>query len=96
MSEKIVQLNEEVIKGQLKGLVRGSVEEPLDEAGEQAVLRMRAFLMDCVGLSAADAGMLLSLTGDLRINQVVNPKKTCRMELPLSVLDKLGYHFSMP
>ena len=31
MSEKIVQLNEEVIKGQLKELVRGSVEEPLNE-----------------------------------------------------------------
>ena len=29
MSEKIVQLNEEVIKGQLKELVRGSVEETL-------------------------------------------------------------------
>ena len=28
MSEKIVQLNEEAIKGQLKELVRGSVEEP--------------------------------------------------------------------
>ena len=27
MPEKIVQLNEEVIKGQLKELVRGSVEE---------------------------------------------------------------------
>ena len=31
MSEKIVQLNEEVIKGQLKELVRGSAEEPLNE-----------------------------------------------------------------
>ena len=30
MSEKIVQLNEEVIKGQLKELVRGSVEETLN------------------------------------------------------------------
>ena len=30
MSEKIVQLNEEVIKGQIKELVRGSVEETLD------------------------------------------------------------------
>ena len=30
MSEKIVQLNEEVIKGQLKELVRGSVEEKCD------------------------------------------------------------------
>ena len=31
MSEKIVQLNEEVIKRQLKDLVRGSVEETLNE-----------------------------------------------------------------
>lgn len=31
MSEKIVQLNEEVIKGQIKELVRGSVEETLNE-----------------------------------------------------------------
>ena len=30
MSEKLVQLNEEVIKGQLKELVRGSVEETLN------------------------------------------------------------------
>ena len=29
MSEKIVQLNEEVIKGQIRELVRGSVEETL-------------------------------------------------------------------
>ena len=31
MSEKIVQLNEEVIKGQIRELVRGSVEETLNE-----------------------------------------------------------------
>ena len=31
MSEKIVQLNEEIIKGQIKELVRGSVEETLNE-----------------------------------------------------------------
>lgn len=31
MSEKIVQLNEEVIKGELKEWVRGSVEETLNE-----------------------------------------------------------------
>lgn len=35
MSEKILQLNEEVIKGQLKELVRGSVEETLNEMPEQ-------------------------------------------------------------
>ena len=31
MSEKIVQINEEGIKGQLKELVRGSVEKTLNE-----------------------------------------------------------------
>ena len=31
MSEKIVQLNEESIKGQIKELVRSSVEETLNE-----------------------------------------------------------------
>ena len=31
MPEKIVQLNEEVIKGQIKELVRGGVEETLNE-----------------------------------------------------------------
>ncbi len=35
MSEKIVQLNEEVIKGQLKEMVRGSEEETLNELLEQ-------------------------------------------------------------
>ena len=35
MSEKIVQLNEEIIRGQLKELVRGSVEESLNELLEK-------------------------------------------------------------
>ena len=35
MSEKIVQLNEEVIKSQIKDLVHGSVEETLNELLEK-------------------------------------------------------------
>ena len=35
MSEKIVQFNEEIIKGQIKELVRGSVEETLNELLEK-------------------------------------------------------------
>ena len=35
MSEKIVQLNEEMIKGQIRKLVRGSVEETLNELLEK-------------------------------------------------------------
>ena len=37
MSDKIVQFNEEVIKGQLKELVRGSVEETLNELLKEVV-----------------------------------------------------------
>lgn len=37
MSDKMVQFNEEVIKGQLKELVRGSVEETLNELLEKEV-----------------------------------------------------------
>ena len=35
MSERIVQLNEEVIKGQIKELIRGSVVETLNGLQEQ-------------------------------------------------------------
>ena len=35
MSEKIAQLNEEIIKGQIKEMVRGSVEETLNELLEK-------------------------------------------------------------
>ena len=35
MSERIVQLNEEIIKGQIKELVRSSVEETLNELPEK-------------------------------------------------------------
>ena len=46
-----------------------------------------------VAAAGPEAGMLLSLAGDLRICQCVDPNKTCRMELPLSILEKLGYQF---
>jgi len=67
--------------------------EGLDAAAEGATLRMRSFLIDQAGLPAHEAGMLLSLAGDLRICQAVDPNKTCRMELPLSVLGSCGYAF---
>ena len=42
MPEKIVQLNEEVIKGQIKELVRGSVEETPNELLEAEKLTQAA------------------------------------------------------
>ena len=65
--------------------------EGLDAAAQGATLRMRAFLVEQAGLPAHEAGMLLSLAGDLRICQAVDPNKTCRMELPLSILADWGY-----
>ena len=67
--------------------------EGLDAAAEGTTLRMRSFLIDAVGMKPHEAGMLLSLAGDLRICQAVDPNKTCRMELPLAILDQLGYQF---
>lgn len=67
--------------------------EGLDAAAQGATLRMREFLIDQAGMAAHEAGMLLSLMGDLRICQAVDPNKTCRMEVPLNLLEKLGYVF---
>lgn len=67
--------------------------EGLDTAAQGATLQMRSFLIDQVKLPPHEAGMLLSLAGDLRICQAVDPNKTCRMELPRALLDKLGYVF---
>ena len=44
MPEKSVQLNEEVIKGQLKELVRGSVEETLNKLLEAVKIYILALL----------------------------------------------------
>ena len=68
-------------------------EEGLDAAAQGATLRMRAFLIEQVGMQPHEAGMLLSLAGDLRICQAVDPNKTCRMEVKKCLLEKLGYSF---
>ena len=68
-------------------------EEGLDAAAQGATLRMRIFLIEQVGMQPHEAGMLLSLAGDLRICQAVDPNKTCRMEVKKCLLEKLGYSF---
>jgi amidase len=64
--------------------------ETLDQAAVGAVERMADFLAAQAGLPLPDAAMLLSLAGDLRICQIVDPLMTCRMELPKTVLTQLG------
>jgi amidase len=64
--------------------------EDLDAAAGGATERMADFLTHHAGLPLAEAAMLLSLAGDLRICQIVDPLMTCRMELSKSVLTQLG------
>lgn len=66
----------------------------LDEAAVGATMAMHAFLTKELGMDAHEAGMLLSVCGDLRICQVVDPKMTCRMEIPRSIPEAYSYTFA--
>ncbi len=67
MSEKIVQLNEEVIKGQLKDLVRGSVEETLNELLEAEAEKLtQAARYERTVISPANTGPVFVPTTLLR------------------------------
>lgn len=66
----------------------------LDEASVGATMAMHRFLMEELKMNEHEAGMLLSVVGNLRICQIVDPQKTCRMELPLSICDAYNYKFA--
>lgn len=59
----------------------------LDEAAEKASRQMFEFLSEECKLNIVDAGMLLDMAGDLIVCQIVNPYKTCRMEIPKKYVD---------
>jgi len=52
---------------------------------------MHQFIHGALGMDLQEAGMLLSIMGDLRICQIVDPLMTVRMEFPLWILEKYGY-----
>lgn len=62
----------------------------LDDAATMATRNMHEFLVKELLFDETDAAMLLSVNGNLCICQVVDPLKTARMELPLTLLDKCG------
>jgi len=64
----------------------------LDEAADGATHRMAQFLTDFAKIPLNDAGMLMSLTGQLKFCQVVDPLKTVRFEFPKAVLAEYGFH----
>ena len=66
----------------------------VDEAYKMAVHLMHDFLTGIAGLTVNDAAMLMSLVGNLKFCQVVDPLLTVRFEFPKSVLKDYG--FEMP
>ena len=60
--------------------------ESLDTAVEMAVANMIEYLTGHEGFAPHDAVMLTSLVADVRICQVVDPKKTARVEFPRNLL----------
>ena len=65
-------------------------DEDLDVAAEVATVNMVKYLTNHEGFSAHDAVMLMSLAADVRICQLVDPKKTVRVELPVKYLRKVN------
>ena len=63
----------------------------VDEASQGAIHRMAQFLTDFAGIPLNDAGMLMSLVGQLKFCQVVDPLKTVRFEFPKAVLGSYGF-----
>ena len=55
---------------------------------------MVTFLHEELEMSKADAILLLSAAGNLKICQVVDPLKTARMELEMNYVEKLGFTMS--
>ncbi len=65
--------------------------EDVEAAWKKAVRQMYGFLKEKVGLDDNDAGMLLTMAGDLVICQTVNPMKTVRMEFPRYITRSYGF-----
>jgi len=55
---------------------------------------MAKFLTDFVNIPLNDAGMLMSLVGELKFCQIVDPLKTVRFEFPKAVLAEYGFELS--
>lgn len=62
--------------------------ETMEEASKLALDHMVEFVQIESDLTFNQAGMLLSIAGDLKVSQVVNPNKTMRVELRKDVLEK--------
>lgn len=67
--------------------------DSLDEAAHIAVHDMVRIVHEATGAPEDELVMLLSLVGDVRVCQMVDPKKTVRFMVPRYVLDAYGFAF---
>lgn len=65
--------------------------DTVDNACKLANDMMMSFLTDTAGLAVNDAARLMSLVGNLRICQIVDPLMTVRFEFPKWALSDLGF-----
>lgn len=69
--------------------------QTLDAAAEWAVKNMVHLLEQACGVDKAEATFLMSVAGDLRICQVVDPLKTARYELPRRIAEQYGFRYPL-
>jgi amidase len=65
-------------------------EKDLDDAAKYSVHAMVLWIARSTDLTLNEANMLVSLIGDVRICQIVDPLMTCRFDMPKWVMDSLG------
>ncbi|MBC7262095.1 MAG: acetamidase/formamidase family protein [Chloroflexi bacterium] len=65
--------------------------QTIDEAASGAIHHMAQFLTDAVGVGVNEAGMIMSIAGELKFCQVVDPMKTVRFEFPKSIVEAYGF-----
>lgn len=64
----------------------------VEGAWRAATRQMYEFMTQKIGMDKQDAGMLLTMAGNLIICQTVNPMKTVRMEMPKYITEGYGFH----
>jgi len=64
-------------------LISIASEDTLDDAAWKAVEEMRNIVMATLNVDEDEARLLVGLLGNVRVSQIVNPKKTVRVEMPL-------------
>lgn len=64
-------------------LISIASEDTLDKAAWKAVEEMRKIVMLALDVDADEARLLVGVLGNIRVSQIVNPRMTARVEMPL-------------